>query len=117
MQSLDQISSKQIDITDALLPSTDIYYGLLAANTEQTVSVPTGAEFVIFTATNDYYVNYDLTASVPTGTISQAGGELNPILRYIGETSIIHIISPYTAYSRFFGLHPQFQDRDCRRYQ
>lgn len=98
MQSLRQISSSEIDNTDALFPSDSIYSGLLVANTEQTVSVPSGAEFVIFTATNDYYVNYDTTATVPSGTISQVGGELNPILRYIGETSVIHIISPYTAY-------------------
>ena len=98
MQSLRQISSSDIDTTDALYPSDSIYSGQLAASTEQTVTVPSGAEFVIFTATNDYYVNYDTTAAVPTGTISQAGGELNPILRYIGETSVIHIISPYTTY-------------------
>lgn len=98
MQSLNQISSSEIDTTDALLPSDTIYSGLLAAGVEQTVTVPTGAEFVIFTATNDYYVNYDTTAAVPAGSISLAGGELNPILRYIGETSVIHIISPYAAY-------------------
>lgn len=98
MQSLKQISSSNIDITDALFPSDSIYSGVLAAGVEQTLSVPTGAEFVIFNSSNDYYVNYDTTASVPAGAISQAGGELNPILRYIGETGVIHIISPYTCY-------------------
>lgn len=98
MQSLEQISSSDINDTDALYPSDTIYSGLLVAGIEQTVTRPTGAEFVIFTATNDYYVNYDTTVAVPSGNISLAGGELNPILRYIGETDVIHIISPYSAY-------------------
>ena len=93
MQSFEQISSKRIDETDALFPSDSIYSGLLSANIEQTVTVPSGAEFVMFTANNDYYVNYDTTVAVPTGTISQAGGEMNPIIRYIGEVTTIHLMS------------------------
>lgn len=97
MKQLNPISSSYLEETHALIPSDTIYSGELTAGVEQTVSIPTGAEFVIFTATNDYYVNYDTTAAVPTGTISQAGGELNPITRYIGETAVLHIISPYTT--------------------
>ncbi len=98
MKSLNPVSSSRLEDTFALVPSDSIYSGALAANVEQTVNTPTGAEFVVMTATNDYYVNYDTTAAVPTGTISQAGGELNPIIRYVGETNVIHIISPYACY-------------------
>lgn len=93
MLPLYPVKSDYLLDTDALVASDTIYSGALVAATEQTVTVPTGADFVIFTADADYYVNYDTTAAVPTGTISQAGGELNPIIRYVGDTSIIHVIS------------------------
>ncbi|MDB4312172.1 hypothetical protein N9937_01955 [bacterium] len=93
MISWEAISSKKIDTTEALFPSDTIYSGALSASTEQQVTVPTGADFALFNATGDYYVNYDTTAAVPTGTISEAGGEINPVHRYVGETTTIHIIS------------------------
>ena len=94
MKNWEEISSKKIADTDALYPSDTIYSGELVAGVEQTVTVPAGADFAIFNATGDIWVNYDTTAAVPTGTISQAGGELNPIHRYVGKPVIvIHIVA------------------------
>jgi len=92
---LENISSSRLT-EDFLYPSDTIYSGVLVANTEQQVTVPTGADFCIFNSTGDIYVNYDATATVPTGTISSGGGELNPIKRYVGETTTLHIISDGT---------------------
>ena len=72
MKSLDEISSYKIEHTDAILPSDSIYSGVLVAGTEQTVTVPTGAEYVLFNFDKNIFVNYDTTATVPTGTISNA---------------------------------------------
>jgi len=91
------VSSLLLGDTEALYPSDSIYSGVLVTNVEQTVSVPTDTSFVIFGYEDDIYVNYDTTASVPTSTISQAGGELNPKIRYVGETSVIHLISQFTT--------------------
>lgn len=96
MKSYRIIQARAYANTNGLYPSDTIYSGALAASTEQTVTVPTGADFVIFESTGDFYVNYDKTATVPSGTISQAGGELNPDVRYVGETSVLHIISAGT---------------------
>jgi len=93
MKSYEVIPAGRLGDTEALFPSDTIYSGELVADTEQTVTVPAGAEFVLFNSDGDFYTNYDTTAAVPTGTISEAGGELNPIKRYIGETSVIHIIA------------------------
>lgn len=92
MKVLRNISSQYLE-DSFLYPSDTIYSGALSASTEQTVTVPTGADFCIFNGTGNFYVNYDTTAAVPTGTISQAGGELNPIKRYVGETSVLHLIA------------------------
>lgn len=81
----------------ALVPSDSIYSGSLTSGVEQTVSVPTGAHIVLFNADTDFYVNYDTTASVPSGSIALGGGELNPVERFVGNISVLHIISPYTC--------------------
>jgi hypothetical protein len=94
MKAYEVISSSRLGDTEALYPSDTIYSGLLTSGGgEQTVTVPTGADFCIFAADGDFYVNYDTTAAVPTGTISEAGGELNPDIRYVGETTTLHIIA------------------------
>jgi len=93
MKTLKVIESHDYVDTRALYPSDTIYSGILSAGVKQDVTVPTGADFVIFVCNNDFYVNYDTTAALPTGSISQAGGELNPEIRYIGETTTIQIIA------------------------
>ena len=93
MKQYEEIPAERLGDTDALFPSDTIYSGKLITGIEQTVTVPSGADFALFNYTSDIYVNYDTTAAVPTGNISEAGGELNPIKRYIGETSVIHVIS------------------------
>ncbi len=93
MKHFRTIPANSLSDTEALYPSDTIYSGQLAAEVEQTVTVPANADFCIFSANGDIYVNYDTTAAVPTSTISEAGGELNPQIRYVGETSVLHIIS------------------------
>ena len=97
MKTYKVIESREFDDTKALYPSDTIHSGALAASTEQTVTVPTDAEFVVFVCTDDFYVNYDTTATVPTGTISEAGGEMNPEIRYVGETTVLHVISEFAC--------------------
>jgi len=97
MKALKIIEGHEYDNTGALYPSDTIHSGILSAGVEQTVTVPSGADFVIFVCDNDFYLNYDTTAAVPTGSVSQAGGELNPSTRYVGETTTIHLISEYTS--------------------
>jgi hypothetical protein len=97
MRSLIPISSSYLKDTGAIVASEDIYSGALAAGVEQTLAVPANAEFVIFNSDNDFYVNYDLTAAIPTGSLAQAGGELNPEVRYVGDVTDLHIISEFTS--------------------
>lgn len=93
MQQLDQISSYKIKDTEGIKPSDTIYSGYLIGGIVQTVTIPTGAEFVLFSYEGNVFANYDNTASIPSGTISLGGGELNPKIRYIGENTTISLIS------------------------
>ena len=94
MKELKVIDSLRLKGTEAYFPSDTIYSGALSSYTEQEVTVPPGADFVHLNYTDDIYVNYDTTATVPSGSVSEGGGELNPVVRYIGETTVMHLIAP-----------------------
>lgn len=68
---------------------------VLAANTNETHTVPTGAKFVLFSATADFYASYDGdNAVVPNADVTDGtGNELNPTVRYIEGVAEIDLIS------------------------
>ena len=92
IKSYETIPAGRLGDTEALPASDSIYSGIVTTS-EQIIAVPSGADFVLFSFTGPVYVNYDTTVAIPVGTVSQAGGELNPIKRYIGETTNIHLIA------------------------
>lgn len=57
---------------------------LLAASTAEAFTVPAGANYVVFSATGDFYADYDGAASVPGDVTDGTAAELNPSVRYIG---------------------------------
>ncbi len=81
----------------ALRPATCVLAKSLAASTAEAFTVPTGAKYVLFSATGDFYANYTTTATVPgdTAIADATASELNPAMRYIpaGCTSI-SVIAP-----------------------
>ncbi len=93
MQALDQISSYKIKETEGIKPSDTIYSGVLVGGVAQTITAPSGAEYVVFSSDNNIWVNYDATATLITGSITSGGGEMNPKIRYIGDITTISLIS------------------------
>jgi len=70
----------------------------LTASTNKAITVPTGSEFVLFTATADIWVRVGGVAAIPSGdTTDGTGSELNPEARYLGTETIIGIISESAA--------------------
>lgn len=80
----------------ALRPATYVDARVLAANTNETHTVPTGANFVIFSANSDFYASYDGDDAVVPGADVTNGtsNELNPTVRYIQGVTEIDLISP-----------------------
>ena len=67
---------------------------VLAADTAETHTIPSGAKYVLFAATANFYVAYSGDASVPAADVTNgAGVELNPVLRKISGLSTISLIS------------------------
>lgn len=72
----------------------------LAANTAERVTIPTGYNFVVFSATANYYVKVGdgtVTATVPGDTTDGTASELNPLAYLVnqeGTETHISIISP-----------------------
>jgi len=71
-----------------------IYTNLLAANVAESVTVPTGAKYVIISATTNIWVKIGGAATVPAGdTTNDTGSELNPGARYLDTATSIGIIA------------------------
>ncbi len=81
------------------LPAPDyVDARVLAAGTEEIHSVPAGADIVVFSATDDFYVNYDATAVAPSGDITDgSASELNPVVRDVRGVTSIHLVAPATC--------------------
>jgi hypothetical protein len=69
----------------------------LAANTAESFTVPSGAQYVNFSATADYYVSFVTTATVPGDTTDGSASVLNPGLRSIEGATTISVISAATC--------------------
>lgn len=69
---------------------------VLAANTAESHTVPSGANYVVFSATGDFYVKYNGTASVPSSDVTDGtASELNPDTRFLGTgVTSISVIAP-----------------------
>lgn len=71
-----------------------IYTNVLAAGVTEAVTVPTGAKYVIISATTNIWVKIGGAATVPAGdTTNDSGSELNPGVRYLNSATTVGIIS------------------------
>ena len=73
---------------------------VLSALTTATVTVPTGATIVAFSATAPFYATFGTTSTtvVPTANITNGtGAVLNPTVRSINGVSVMGLIAPTSA--------------------
>lgn len=66
---------------------------VLAANTAESQTVPTGARFVLFSSTCNFYANPTTTATVPADTTNGSASELNPSAWFVGPPASVATIS------------------------
>ena len=80
------------------IPTSDSINAVsLTANTAESITIPSGATYVMFSATDDFYANYTTTATVPTDTVDGSAAELNPIVRTLLSSDTISVISESTC--------------------
>ena len=66
----------------------------LAANTNETHTVPAGADFVIFSGSGDFYARKNGAAAVPGDVTDGTASELNPKAWSLEDTTSIGLIAP-----------------------
>jgi hypothetical protein len=67
----------------------------LAAGVAESHTVPTGAKYVVFSSTTDFYANFAGVAAIPAADVTDGTASiLNPQLRAIGQATAIGLISP-----------------------
>lgn len=77
-----------------LHPSDSVYANVLAANVAEIVTVPTGAKYVNFSATADFYARFGAAAAVPANEVADGTASvLNPGLRALDGVTSIGLIS------------------------
>lgn len=86
----------------AALPQADtIYVNVFAGSTAQYVAVPAGANFVLFSASQnvDFYMLLNVTSglAVPSATATESAGagtvpELNPLMRQLNGAAHIGLV-------------------------
>jgi len=82
------------DLVFARSKPTWINLACLAAGVEKTVTVPTGANFCIFSGDADFYVRPDATAALPAGDVTDGtGSELNPAQWDVHDVQALHLIA------------------------
>lgn len=83
-----------VTVGDVIHPSKYIDAYVLEAGVAKSVAVPEGARIASFSSTNNFYVNFQATAAVPSGDIDTgAAPELNPAARDISGYSSFSMIS------------------------
>lgn len=90
------------EMFSALPPSTHVDALSLTAGAAETFTVPSGALFVVFSATGNFYARYGATATVPGDTSDGSASELNPTIRKLVDANgaaitSISVIAPADA--------------------
>ena len=95
-QTLNRLDIVGGNMAYALRPATCVLARSLAASTAESITVPTGARFALFSCSGDFYANYTTTATVPGDTViaDATASELNPAMRFISGITTISIIAP-----------------------
>ena len=79
----------------ASIPQSDSIQNIvLSAGVMKSVTVPTGANVVLFGANGNFFCKFDAAVVVPAVDITDgSGGEINPSIRSIPGVTTINIIS------------------------
>lgn len=87
---------QQNNVLYAPNPSDTRYAIVLVGGAAQTVTVPTGANYVVFSARGEFWVNYGgVAATVPVANnVAGNASELSPIAKYISGATSFSMISP-----------------------
>lgn len=89
---------------DAISTCSHVDARVMAADTAETLSVPTGAKYVMFGCVDgsgnavSFYADFSATAAEPAADITDgSGAELNPYIRAIGAATTISVLCPSTC--------------------
>lgn len=76
------------------IPKSDSIATVVLAGADQAVTVPTGASKVLFSSTDDFYMNIGAVAVVPSASaiVPADASELNPTSRSVAPGEEIHVI-------------------------
>lgn len=86
------VDSRHGDSLFAIEPSDNIN-ALMLDGADASITVPAGAGYAVFAATDDFYMKLGSAAAIPGADITNGtGSELNPTVRRVAPGDVIHCI-------------------------
>jgi hypothetical protein len=83
---------------NVIFPSKYVNAYVLSAGVAQTVTIPTGGRVAVFSSSNNFYINWQTTASEPSANITNgAGPELNPVARDVTGYTSFSVVAPVSC--------------------
>jgi hypothetical protein len=96
MRALEAILDKNGTDLIGLTASDFVNAQVLAAGVAETLDVPVGAKYVLFSSTEDFYVKFNGTAAIPEADVADGTASiLNPGLRSLDRVISIGLISSF----------------------
>jgi len=84
------------------IPFAESVYTRVLAGAAETITVPAGAHFAVFSATDDVWVSNGGTAAVPAADSDTALTELNPTVRVVEPGDVLSLIGTCTVTVSFY---------------
>lgn len=95
MRALESVLDKNNIGMVGIVFSDQVDARVLAAGVAEVHTVPTGARYVLFSSTEDFYVKVNGTAAVPSDDVTAGTASiLNPGLRSLDRVITLGLISP-----------------------
>lgn len=67
----------------------------LAPTVAESVTIPSGAKYVVFSSSADFYARINAAATIPVGDVTDgSGSEMNPSIRQLRDVTTLSVISP-----------------------
>jgi len=96
------IASEQGGLNTFAIPFADSVFTRVLAGSAETITVPDGAVFAVFSATADVWVSNGGTAAVPAADSDVALTELNPATRVVAAGDVLSLIGTCTVTVSFY---------------
>ncbi len=82
-------------LSNVVTPSNHVNHLIIPnSGTAETITVPVGADYVVFQSFNEFYVNIDEAAAIPTADVTDGSGSIPvPLGLFVRPGQVLSVVS------------------------